>query len=64
MSERRYFERRSERRFFSRERTKSAAQFVKKERKVSAVRKSWRARAHNALFFSALSFSSLPQKLS
>ena len=52
----------SERRSFSRERTKSAAHFVKKERKMSAVRKSWRAQ--NALFFSALSFSSLPQKLS
>ena len=57
-------ERRSERRSYSRERIKSDAHFVKKERKVSAVRKSWRARAQNALFFSALSFSSLPQKLS
>ena len=35
----------SERRSFSRERNKSAAQFFKKECKVRAVRKNWRSRA-------------------
>ena len=39
MSERRTFERRSERRSFFRERNKSAAQFFWKERKVSAAHK-------------------------
>ena len=53
----------SQRRSFSRKRTKSVAHFFfKKKRKVSAVRKSWRAQ--NALFFSALSFFSLQEKLS
>ena len=35
------FERRSERRSFSRERNKSVAQFFKKERKVRAIHKNW-----------------------
>ena len=63
MSERHSFERRLERRSFSRERKVSAAQFLKKERKVSAVHKNWWARAQNALFFSALFYSTLPVKL-
>ena len=62
MSEHRSLERRSERRSFFRERKVSAAQFFKKERKVSAVHKNWWARAQNALFFSALFDSSLPVK--
>ena len=53
----------SERRSFSRERNKSAAQFFKKERKVSAVRKNQRARVQNTLFLSALFDSSVPEKL-
>ena len=40
-----------------------AAQFFKKERNVSAVRKNWWERAQNALFFSALFDSTLPVKL-
>ena len=48
MSERRSFERLSERHSFSRE--VGAAQIFKKELKVSAVHKNWWARAQNALF--------------
>ena len=46
--------------FFSREPKKSAAQFSKKERKVSAIRKNWWAQT---LFFSALYEFFLPVKL-
>ena len=35
--------------------------FLKKGRKVSAIRKRWQAGAQNALFFNALSFLSLPE---
>ena len=52
-----------ERRSFSCERSMSAAQFFKKERKVSAVRKNWWARAQKVFFFSALFYCFLSVKL-